>query len=343
MLLCCFVYAAILLTTDSQKPLSSSSAFDTPRHRSHRGGYSAYKEPSGHQSVYNRTLGFGEVFYLSLPSRTDRQDAMELLAAYSNVTLTYVPGVYGNTIVEKAKPTKSKVTVAELGTWRAHANIWKKVMHSADYETALILEDDIDWDDNFAPILERLTKHLPKAGSSPPYGHEAWDVLWLGACLHTPKPAKGDQKAKVIRYDDPMAPNRSEMREYDRKYFDEHRELGGTYKDSGERVIQEAYQPVCTMAYAVTKRGAQQLLYHIGYRQLDGPVDLAMAWATSAGKIKGWVVWPPLITAWRLGGPKDSDIQKSSSQSKGNDDGHSDGIKKSARKEMAAHFMAPRN
>jgi hypothetical protein len=67
MLVCCFIYGGILLTTDSLRPLSSSSGFDAPRHRSHRGGHSAYKETSEHQSVYNKTLGFGEVFYLSLP------------------------------------------------------------------------------------------------------------------------------------------------------------------------------------------------------------------------------------------------------------------------------------
>jgi hypothetical protein len=41
----------------------------------------------------NATLDFQEIIYLSLPYRTDRQDALSLIAAVSGLKLTMLPGV----------------------------------------------------------------------------------------------------------------------------------------------------------------------------------------------------------------------------------------------------------
>lgn len=41
----------------------------------------------------NATLDFQEIIYLSMPYRTDRQDALSLIAALSGLKLTMIPGV----------------------------------------------------------------------------------------------------------------------------------------------------------------------------------------------------------------------------------------------------------
>lgn len=41
----------------------------------------------------NATLDFQEIIYLSMPYRTDRQDALSLIAAASGLKLTMMPGV----------------------------------------------------------------------------------------------------------------------------------------------------------------------------------------------------------------------------------------------------------
>ena len=264
-----------------------------------------------------------------------------LMASYANLTLTYVPGVNGSQIAQKAKPFKATVHLAELGAWRAHANVWRSFLERRRYDTALILEDDLDWDVDIGAIMQRIAQHMPAAASTPPYGHEDWDVFWIGACLHglnksmtTPEEFRDIEAA---RFDDPLAPNSTQLREYDRQYFRKN-SPGGEYKAEGERVIHQAYEPICTMAYAITRRGAERLLYNVGYSELGSPVDIAMAMATSSRRLKGWVVWPPVVSAWRVGGNKDSDIQKINQGSRSNDDGWSSYLRNSARRAMAAKF-----
>jgi len=41
----------------------------------------------------NETLDFQEIIYLSMPYRTDRQDALSLIAAVTGLKLTMIPGV----------------------------------------------------------------------------------------------------------------------------------------------------------------------------------------------------------------------------------------------------------
>ncbi|KAK9319885.1 hypothetical protein V1517DRAFT_265455, partial [Lipomyces orientalis] len=89
--------------------------------------------------AHNETLGFGGIAYLSMPYRTDRQDAMELLASVYGLNLTYIPGVDGAAIVDKAKPLHHYwLRAPELGCWRAHVDAWRYLLES-DFETLLVL------------------------------------------------------------------------------------------------------------------------------------------------------------------------------------------------------------
>jgi GR25 family glycosyltransferase involved in LPS biosynthesis len=48
-----------------------------------------------------------------------------------------------------------------LGCWRSHANVWQRVIEE-DVGTAIILEDDIDWDVNIHAIFEELSVQMRK-------------------------------------------------------------------------------------------------------------------------------------------------------------------------------------
>ncbi len=59
------------------------------------------------RSIYrvpNETLGFQEVYMISLPSRTDKRDAFAMQAALSGITYTQMDGVDGHDVPEKALP-----------------------------------------------------------------------------------------------------------------------------------------------------------------------------------------------------------------------------------------------
>ena len=63
---------------------------------------------------------------------------------------------------EKAKPSDGGFLRDEQwGCWRGHADVWKRVVHEK-LETALILEDDVDWDVNIHDIFEELSRQLRK-------------------------------------------------------------------------------------------------------------------------------------------------------------------------------------
>ncbi|KAI5797815.1 hypothetical protein EDC01DRAFT_613756 [Geopyxis carbonaria] len=301
--------------------------------------------------VKNATLGFGEIMYISMPSRTDRQDAMNLLAATSSLQLTLIPGVDGTLIPEKAKPENyyGHVNKNEMGCWRAHANAWRRVLETG-VASALILEDDVDWDTDvhgaFSALAGELRNNTLRAAgeaeAGAPYALD-WDILMVGQCLHGTDQAPAAPRAQV--YPDAAAPRRNQTSPYWRKQVDAY---SGTWMPAagGVRVLARAYEPVCTMGYAVTRAGAQRLLYHLGYTGLSGAVDLALARKLKSGVLSGYVVIPPLVNPWRVGGGKDSDIATGLKGkpigSKGNEGGHSSNLRSSARRQFKEVWGRPK-
>lgn len=88
----------------------------------------------------------------------------------------------GREINDKAKPKKdgSELKPEQWGCWRSHVDLWKKVVDE-NIETALIMEDDLDWDVNIHDVMHRLATQMRTGGlrntkmskyeeSSAPYG-----------------------------------------------------------------------------------------------------------------------------------------------------------------------------
>ncbi|KAK9350499.1 hypothetical protein V1523DRAFT_355260 [Lipomyces doorenjongii] len=294
-------------------------------------------------NAWNESLGFGDVLYISMPYRTDRQDAMNLVASMSGIKLRLVEGVDGESINLKAIPDNANpnLRASELGCWRAHANAWRFVIEN-NLETALILEDDIDWDKNIHQIFQdlsiqmqnstlRLASPTDHERASAPYGLD-WDVLVMGQCVDKAHPEHHDL---VLVYDDPNVPSREDT---EFVFLNVMESLGVSGDDVGKkRLLYPAFGPACTMGYAVTRKGAQRLLLNLSYLDLRAPVDLDIAWTLRDGKVRGYTVTPPLFTPWRVGGQKDSDNMPDPDQSivgNGNIGGVSGNIKNSARVAM---------
>ncbi|KAK9238801.1 hypothetical protein V1525DRAFT_80992 [Lipomyces kononenkoae] len=298
-------------------------------------------------TAWNETLGFGKILYISMPYRTDRQDAMDLLASTSNLKVTRINGVDGESISAKAVPDNANLQPSVLGCWRAHADAWRYVIDN-DIETALILEDDIDWDENIHQIFHdlslqmqdnklRLVMPTDHERKTAPYGLD-WDILFMGQCLDHPHP---DYRDLVQVYDDPSVPSRESIQQEFLHYMES---LGVTGDDVGKkRLVSPAYGPACTMGYAITRQGAQRLLLNLSYLGLRGPVDNDIAWTLQDGKIRGYSLTPPVFAAWRVGGQKDSDIDGKYDPNKpisenGNRGGESKNLKSSARVAMLQHL-----
>ena len=144
-------------------------------------------------NVANSTLNFQQIFAINLPSRLDRKDLLTVMATYSNISITIMPGV--RSVAENALPpprTPGSLRMEEYAVWRAHANVWRKVIED-ELETALILEDDNDWDLNLKQQIPRIMNALEEIRMVSPLDEgdgvvrgrramEQWDILYVGSC-----------------------------------------------------------------------------------------------------------------------------------------------------------------
>ncbi len=179
-------------------------------------------------------------------------------------------------------------------------------------ETALILEDDADWDvrlpsqlQQFALAAQAFTHPLPRTGrtlaedhhpptsdpntpltnlplfptSPSPYG-PSWDLLWLGHCgTDFPLPSTSDSNnnhdttGPALRVTIPQ-----DMTVPPQKYLRPHPfalldQLAGEYPPH-TRVVHAPRGAVCTQAYAVSRRGAGKLLWRFGLGNVTAGWDL---------------------------------------------------------------------
>ncbi|KAK9491656.1 hypothetical protein V1508DRAFT_421210 [Lipomyces doorenjongii] len=291
----------------------------------------------------NETLGFGGIAYLSMPYRSDRQDAMELLGSVYGINFTYIPGVDGAAIADKAKPLHSYwLRPPELGCWRAHVDAWRYLLDS-DFETLLVLEDDVDFDANIHDIFELLSTQMQhnRIRTTPPTEHEKkiapygldWDVLYVGQCSDR---SNEDRLDLVHIYEDPNVPSRHDTFDH---FVGQLQSLGIHGRNLGKmRAIAPAWSPVCTMGYAITRKGAERLILDLSYRGITAAIDIDIIRKLQQGIIRGYSITPPLFSAWRVDGAKDSDnqgLEKDQSElGAGNRRGYSHSMKTSARKEM---------
>ncbi|KAK0107389.1 hypothetical protein ONS95_004081 [Cadophora gregata] len=226
----------------------------------------APKPHPGYVEPTNSTLNFQKIFAISLPSRTDRQDALTLMSALSGINIEVVPGIRGEDVREKTIPKdpKSVMKPGFAGSWRAHLNTIKRVVDEG-ISTALIIEDDVDWDirvrEQMQRVLEAYLKDQ-KSGSStlPP----DWDLLWLGN-IGERFPADDNRK---IQINDPTVPPRADLS----PGFDAVKEL-----PERSRFLHPTDFPACTYAYAVSYAGAQKILYHASLGKVVANFDSDLA------------------------------------------------------------------
>ncbi|KXJ95091.1 hypothetical protein Micbo1qcDRAFT_156899 [Microdochium bolleyi] len=265
--------------------------------------------------IFNETLGFGTIFVISMPSRTDRRDAITLSAALSGFRVEFVDGLLGKDVTDKAIPSgkgQHRLPDASVGSWRGHMNAISEIVRR-NLTTALIIEDDVDWDlrlkeqlFNFALSTQILTQPLarttPRTYADPtfpkpaadapskvpdillgrgptvetprmsPYGDD-WDLLWPGHCGMTfpHEDSKVIPKGRVVIHNDPTIASKRFLTTWTKPDL-----LKSQYPEH-TRVVHHAQESLCSLGYAVTQRGARNILYEIGLKPFDAGFDLLLA------------------------------------------------------------------
>ena len=258
-------------------------------------------------SILNRTLGFQSVFVISMPFRSDKHDAWSVMTSLFDLDYRLIDGVDGTTIPAKALPYTFSRKATVTGCWRAHMNVLRHIV-DRNISTALIFEDDADWDValrsqlvQFALGSRWLLSTSPNNTTTPiwptanltkpysPYG-ENWDLLWLGQCGSNPDAA--DPRRFVIPNDPTV-------------------ESGSDGAETQAREIRVETNGVCTAAYAISYEGARKALYYMSMQPYDNPVDLGYGGLCGSNHFTCIAAEPSIIGVHRLEGKssKNSDIE----------------------------------
>ncbi|GAP92439.1 putative glycosyltransferase family 25 protein [Rosellinia necatrix] len=262
------------------------------------------------EDVLNSTLGVADIFVINLPSRPDRRQAMAAAANVSGLTLTFLDGLRGGNVppARKGKSTGDgegpgstvPASAGARGSWLAHRNALRAVVDGGR-GSALVLEDDVDWDARLkaqmrtfaaaartwlrADITTTTTTTTTNTNTTEndarsPYG-DGWDVLWLGHCgADLPGPSVrsggrggGEGDLVVAIADDATVPAPKHLRPHPSAPRDA---LAARYPAHTRVVHAAAGGNACTLAYAVSRRGARDVLRRFGRAGYAGQWDLML-------------------------------------------------------------------
>lgn len=87
--------------------------------------YAGRSKPAEINRVANATLGFGAIFVVGLPEASHKRDALELMGDVTGLRISWVDGVKGEQVPDKALPygmNRSILGEGNVGSWRAHMN-----------------------------------------------------------------------------------------------------------------------------------------------------------------------------------------------------------------------------
>jgi hypothetical protein len=277
--------------------------------------YTGSSIPTDINRVTNATLGFEKIFVVSLPERSDKRDALTLASSLTGFQLDWIDGVRGETIPDKAVPfgvDRKKLMETNLGSWRGHLNAVRKMVEE-NIETALIMEDDMDWDVRIKPLLENVAKGVrvvsdalpwelypagPAGTTQSPYGDD-WDLLWLGHCgepfpedmpeskgLEESDLGRAAMSTKYAILNDATVPPLGNVTGL----------VNFTAYPAHTRWVHPTAAPICTFAYALSQRGARKVLYDLSVDRLRGPFDNALAWLCR----RAVGAWPKILKGEKL-------------------------------------------
>ncbi|PNS19034.1 Procollagen galactosyltransferase 1 [Sphaceloma murrayae] len=205
------------------------------------------------------------------------------MAAASGLQIQFRDGVDASTMSSTTLP-QGKVLSDEpgyLGSWRGHLDILNHIVHSG-IRSALILEDDVDWDMQIRDQMASVANALSHARTDESMGELAasWDVLWLG---HMGDRISQADPSRVLVHDTSVVPVDSRPPGFNDP---------AAFPDE-TRVIHRTDYPLCTYGYAVSYEGAKSILYQMSRNLIEHfDTDLANYCRTTYNCLS---VTPPLI------------------------------------------------
>ncbi|KAF2813130.1 uncharacterized protein BDZ99DRAFT_568376 [Mytilinidion resinicola] len=262
-------------------------------------------------SPANSTLGFGAIIAVSPPNSKRRHGLLQAANVTElDITIPELP-IWTEEDVEqfRSQQAPTEMRFPMIAAWMSHLRVLEWFL-STDLETAMILEDDMDWDmrarslqvPRAATALRALFHATPEAPHSY-YPHPShWDVLYLGhfdrwawfgheagVGVQLPSDLQGAQAfaddTLPPRYN--MLPNVASI-------------LTALDVPPFTRVVHPSRQPFGTWAYAVNRRSAAKILSdEVGSprapKWVSDSFDNTMVRACENGLLRCWTVFPEIF------------------------------------------------
>ncbi|KAI1204920.1 glycosyltransferase family 25 protein [Annulohypoxylon truncatum] len=290
----------------------------------------------------NSTLGFQKILALSSkPSWRTR--GLEAAGHITGLEFTIPPqGQNSDDLIRAfqnigADRGAKRPEYGSARAWLSHLDLLKYVIAS-DLETALIIEDDVDWDVRIKSEMRLVSDNVRaytrvREDDPTPFGKN-WDVLWLGHCgsiitddMAEPRVYADDSRCETDLYSG-----------WSKRFLREK-------LTEGHRQVQTSMLTVCTFGFGVTKHGARKMLPLLS-KGGDEAYDVALSGYCRDQKLKCLVVNPQLFNHYEP--PPDSgylsDVHVGDGKGQTSDDvdfedsmGTTGNIMKSARCEALFH------
>ncbi|CAG8535231.1 17522_t:CDS:1, partial [Cetraspora pellucida] len=119
----------------------------------------------------NSTLGFDHIYVINLEYRTDRREKMEAIANQLNLNFNFFPAVSKYDKKELGNFNSGQLLNSHKACYVSHYKIYQSIIRNG-YNSALILEDDVDIEMNIVNIMTDVLLSLPPD----------WEMLYLGHC-----------------------------------------------------------------------------------------------------------------------------------------------------------------
>ncbi|KAK5070589.1 hypothetical protein LTR51_007623 [Lithohypha guttulata] len=259
----------------------------------------------------NRTLGFQKVFAIGFENRVDKRDAITIGSSLSEFDVDWSGGVRFADIPKKAIAETwdfNELPNSTHAAWRAHLNLLRHIVNER-IQTALIMEDDTDWDWFLKDQLDAFAESagaLQETGLRPrsPYG-DSWHALWLGHCRLGPNSAPQDVHFLSNDITVPPVGFRHSIWRQGR--------IPPELFSNDTRAVFRAHGGMCTYAYAITYEGAQKIITSLSLMADAAPFDVAMSAMCRQAHLAPfncYGIHPPIFASHRFAGSKsrDSDL-----------------------------------
>ena len=215
--------------------------------------------------ITNSTLGFGKMYAVSRHG-SSRREALLRAAKLTSLDITIpVQPNWTNTDIHNLKAAEnSTLDKGSALAWLGHLNALKQFLTDGG-DTALILEDDVDFDTHIRTQQIPQTAYAIRELVDSQQGYygatEKWDLIWLGHCGDSFSPSRGSELAKIKGYSDPTMPVSRDLHPWTRSFMED---IGAL---SQQRLVHESVSPLCSFAYSVTRHAAQRIVNELAHRE----------------------------------------------------------------------------